>query len=281
VLGMVCSLYSQEQVEKLKGKIHIPDSSTVQILSTFDGAVLNGRMVEIGQRDITFESTVGTLKIEISKIKDVKEISKSSVVSGEYRFPNPHSTRLFFAPTGEMLKAGQAYFQDTYIFLIGGSFGLTNNITLGGGISILPGASEQLFYFTPKVGFELSKNMKVAVGTLLMGTTGSGDRMGIHYAVGTLGSADGGVTGGIGYGYAGSGVAHKPIFVLGAQKRVSRSFSLVTENWFPPDSDPFLSFGGRFFGENLAVDLALISPLGAGMKGFPFIPYVDFVVSFK
>jgi hypothetical protein len=58
--------------------------------------------------------------------------------------------------------------------------------------------------------------------------------------------------------------------------------SLVTENWFFP-ADVYrgiLTYGIRFFGESMSVDLALINNAELATV-FPIgIPYVDFVVKF-
>ncbi|KAB2878869.1 hypothetical protein F9K33_11480 [bacterium] len=276
---IILPLYSQTNI---KDKIKIPDSTTVQILTTTDGSTLNGRIIEINEADIRFESNVGIVQIPIQKIKDIKEILTKSIHNGEYWFPNPNSTRLYIAPTGRMLKSGEGYFQNIYIFFIGGAFGITNNITMGGGISIFPGAPEQVYYLTPKVGFQVAKSVNVAVGTLLMGATGGGETIGIHYGVGSIGNSDGSVTAGLGWGYSGSHVADKPIIMLGAEKRLTRRTAFVTENWIVPNSDgSFLSFGLRFFGEGLAIDLAFIRPTGVNGDVGIGIPYVDFVINLK
>ncbi len=56
--------------------------------------------------------------------------------------------------------------------------------------------------------------------------------------------------------------------------------ALVSENWIFPGVDvPVVSYGFRFFGEKMAVDLALFNVLDDDAI-FPGIPYVDFVWNF-
>jgi len=179
-----------------------------------------------------------------------------------------------------MLKKGQGYFQDIYLFFAGVAYGISSHLTMGGGISLFPGAGNQLYYLTPKIGFPVHRKVKFAFGTLLGGVTGETDHVGIHYGVASIGSPEAGLTFGLGYGYAGSRVAKHPVGIIGGQKRISERSALVSENWFIHGTLPLMSLGVRFFGEKLAVDLAFVRPLEMDMQGFPAIPYVDFVVIF-
>ena len=59
--------------------------------------------------------------------------------------------------------------------------------------------------------------------------------------------------------------------------------ALVTENWLiPTDSsyEPIFSYGVRFFGENIAVDLAFINNWDIAQSLLIGVPYVNFVVKF-
>lgn len=85
---------------------------------------------------------------------------------------------------------------------------------------------------------------------------------------------------GFGYGFVDSDFAEKPMLMLGGEKRLSRRIAFVSENWILPGVDqPLISYGFRFFGEKLSVDLALINTLGEDAI-FPGFPYIDFVVNF-
>ena len=70
------------------------------------------------------------------------------------------------------------------------------------------------------------------------------------------------------------------MIMIGAEARLSRRTAFVTENWIIPGVDqPLISFGFRFFGEGLSVDLALINMIGEDTF-FPGIPWLDFVFNF-
>jgi len=277
-------VYAQEETG-IKGTLRIPDSSHMQILKLKDGTTLHGRIIEIGKSNIQFKTDIGKLTIPITKIIEIKEIPLSLIKKGAYWFPNPNETRLFFAPTGRCLKRGEGYFADYYIFFPMVAIGVTDNITLAGGLSLFPFDNfieNNLFYFTPKVGFSAGDNFALSLGAMIVKLPTFEDddlpTVGILYGVGTLGSSNSSITIGLGYGFADWELADKPMFMLGGQHRVSRRISLVTENWmFPGIDNVLISYGFRFFGETLSVDLGFITSTG-GI--FPGIPYIDFVFKF-
>ena len=257
----------------------ITDSTQVQILTVEDGSSFIGRIIEVGEEEIKFETKYGVLTFSIFEITELKLVSEDQFKEGKYWFPNPNCTRLFFAPTARMLKKGEGYFADYFVFFPTITLGITNNITLGGGFSILPGADldEQIILFTPKVGLKTSKKMDLAIGALVVKLPES-TSAGILYGVSTFGTLDQSFTFGLGYGYAEDELADKPMIVLGGETRTSRSVSLVTENWIIPEKDtPVITFGLRFFGEKISVDFALIFPMEEDVFIFP---YIDFVYKF-
>ena len=273
------------QESQIKVKLTIPDSTIIQILNTTDGSTLIGRIVEIGENEIQFETTIGKLTIPIMKIEDIKEAPATSIKDGKYWFPNSNSTRLFFAPTGRMLKKGEGYFSDYYLFFPGIAYGVSDNVTIGGGISLIPGVGfeNQIFYLTPKIGIKATENANFAAGALIMRVSDFGDDdhpiVGILYGVGTFGTTDKSFTIGIGYGFADGDLAKKPMIMVGGESRVSRRIALVTENWILPGVDSAIfSYGIRFFGEKISVDLAFLNSTDIGF--FPGFPYLDFVFNF-
>ena len=263
--------YAQESSE-IKGTIRIPDTGYVQNIKTLDGSIIMGRITEIEDDKIQFETDLGIIIIEIFKIEEIKEVPISHFVGGTYWFPNPNDTRLLFAPTARCLKGGEGYFADYYLFFPMLAFGITDNITIAGGASIFPwiGIENNLFYFMPKVGFNIGENFSLAGGALLVKIP----------SFGTVGSANSNLTAGIGFGYVDWEFDDTPLLMLGGQHRISRRISLVSENWMTPGIDqPLVSLGIRFFGEKLSVDLGLLNTIGEDMI-LPGFPYIDFVVKF-
>jgi len=292
-LGLCCALlfnnvypiHTQESIE-IRESLRIPDSTHVQILITGDGSQNIGRIIEIGEDEIQFETDIGVLTVAISKIREIREISTSQVDEKKDWFVNPNTTRLYFMPTAYTLKKGEGYFADYYLFFPMVAYGFTDWFTLGGGFSILPTTDigTQIFYFMPKFRITSSEQFSMSAGALLIKVPDFGDDdsplVGILYSVGTVGKPDANFTFGAGFGFVGDDFADKPMVTLGAEKRLSNRVSFVTENWiFPGVDQPLISYGVRLMGEKMSVDLALFNTIGDDML-FPGFPYVDFVFSF-
>jgi len=262
----------------VRARMNVPDSAHIQIVTLRDGSTIFGRILAVNGDTVTFQTQAGNIPLSASAIREIKEIPAADLREGEYWFPNPNSTRLFFAPSGQMLKKGEGYFSDYELFFPGIAYGVTDNVTIGGGVSLFPAAVEdQVYYVTPKIGISVADKVHVAAGVLFAGTKGGTG--GIYYGVGTFGDGNASVTLGGGYGFAGGKIEAKPVGMIGGELRVSRRLGIVTENYLLPVSDNnFLySFGLRFMGEKLTTDLALVNVSGSDVIG---IPYVDFVFRF-
>ena len=262
----------------VRARMTVPDSAHIQIVTLRDGSTIFGRILAVNADTVTFQTQAGNIQLSASAIREIKEIPAADLRQGEYWFPNPNSTRLFFAPSGQMLKKGEGYFSDYELFFPGIAYGVTDNVTIGGGVSLFPAAVEdQVYYVTPKIGISVADKVHVAAGVLFARTHGGTG--GIYYGVGTFGDGNASVTLGGGYGFAGGKIEAKPVGMIGGELRVSRRIGIVTENYLLPVSDNnFLySFGLRFMGEKLTTDLALVNVSGSDVIG---IPYVDFVFRF-
>jgi hypothetical protein len=267
-------------------EIRVADSTQIQVLKTRDGSTFVGRVLETSADSVKFQTSVGTLTVARTAIDELRAVPRTAMHAGrEYWPPDPNETRLFFAPTGRMLKRGEGYLSDTYLFFIGGAGGVTDRLTLGGGVSVFPleDFSDNVIYFTPKVGLYSSERVNLAAGALVGTARWLADSIGtagVLYGVGTFGGADASVTAGLGYAYAGSDVDNRPVLMVGGAARVAKRVSLATENYLMPGetSDFLYSYGVRLFGEQLSVDLAFFNVTDSGI--FPGIPYVNVVFKF-
>ena len=263
----------------LRAKLTVPDSAHLQILTLKDGSTIFGRIVSVNADTVAFQTSgAGTIQMPVGSIREIKEIPLSDIHEGSYWFPNPNTTRLFFAPTGQMLKQGEGYVSDYELFFPGFAYGLTDNISIGGGVSLIPAAvDEQAYYVTPKIGFSVAENVHLAAGVLFAGAQGGTG--GIYYGVGTFGDGNASITLGGGYGFAGGKIETKPVGMVGGELRLSKRIGFVTENYLLPvsDNNVLYSFGLRFMGEKLTTDLALFNVSGSNVIGFP---NVDFVFRF-
>jgi hypothetical protein len=263
-----------------------PDDTTSQMpirLTLTDGSELIGTISEEDSASLIF-TTIGNIIMTVPKNQvKTREHLLGQVVGGQYVRSDPNHTRLLFAPTARALKSGQGYFSVYEIFFPFFAVGIADFVTLGGGISLFPGAESQLVYLAPKITPFQIENFSVAGGLLYINTTaGSTDGVGIYYGLCTYGSQTAALTFGLGWGFYGSDVASKPVVMIGGELRASSAVKIITENWIPPNSDTvILSFGFRFFGENLAADLGFFHPAGSRISGFPFVPWIGFAYNFE
>jgi hypothetical protein len=285
ILGIFIANPASASDQKIKDHLKICGPDTIQIITMQSGSKLMGRIISVGDNKITFKSDLGETIIDVATIKEIKEVPATAVKKGNYWFENPNATRLYFSPTARMLKQGQGYFSDYYIFFPGVTYGITNNINLGFGMSLFPGVdiNDQVFYFTPKIGLSATKNSCFSVGALILALPEidhERNTLGIAFGSGTIGSPDASLTFGLGYGFVNGDFADKPAVVIGGEKRFARRISFVSENWIFPNVDQVpISYGVRFFGEGLSVDLAFFNLLGDDAI-FPGIPWIDFVFNF-
>jgi hypothetical protein len=145
-----CPIAAQTRPD-IRSRLHVADSTELQILTLRGGSTLVGRITSIGADSLTIDASVGNVSLPISSVTEVKSVAADRMKEGEYWFPNPNSTRLFFAPSGRMLERGDGYVSDYEVFFPGAAYGVTDNVSIGGGMSLFPaGIDQQLFYFTPR-----------------------------------------------------------------------------------------------------------------------------------
>ena len=288
---------------RVKGQTHIIlneiDSAKTYKVTLKDGSIFIGSVLNKDSSTIVMKTNyISKLEIQKNKIGQIEVIDKSSIHNNSYWFPNPHPTRYLFSPSAFSLKAGEGYYQNTYLFLNSFNVGVTDNITIGGGFEFLTTFASgdginPVFYLTPKVAFKVAEKFHAGVGVLyvnagnLDNSNGNRNGLGITYAIGTYGSTDHNITGGLGWGFIKGEFSNRPIITISGMTRIAKKTAFVTENWFIPYSDNgvlknygVFSYGLRFFGESIAVDLALINNSDIAQAFGIGLPFIDFVVKF-
>ena len=267
-----------------------PDTLPTHVLRTRDGSTFIGRLINESADSVRFLTIGGAITVARLSVSELRVIPTRAIHRGEYWTADPNDTRLFFAPTGRMLAKGEGYFSDTYLLLLNFVGGVTPRFTMGGGFSIIPSTNPQnnFVYITPKLSVLQGEKLNIAVG-LAAAFAGFEDidddmrSLGVVYGVGTYGSPDASFTFGTGLGYTGKGMADRPVFMLGGSVRSGRRSSLISENYLFPsaDNNGIITYGVRFFGEKLSVDLAFGQWLSSDSEFiFPGIPYISMALKF-
>jgi hypothetical protein len=244
-----------------------------------DGTRAYGRVQSVDRGLVTFITTAGAaIEVQAAEIVSVHP-ANGRVVAGEFRRADPNPTRLFFGPTGRSLTQGAGYVGVYEILLPFVQVGLTDRISFGAGTPLIFGdGSAHPFWITPKVQVFASESVQASVGVMHFLNVGDGN-FGIAYVVGTRGTADSAVTGGVGYAYDRSydnknGAA---VVMIGAEHRLTRGIKILTENYIF-NGGGIVTGGVRWLGERFSADLALVVPTDGGTT-FAF-PLVNVVYSF-
>ena len=267
--------------------VSVADSSLRHVIRLRDGTTLIGRITAVTTDSIRVQLAQGDVSVARSGVDRVRQVPAGSLRNGQYWFENPHATRLLFSSTAFPLEKGSGYYSNAWLFMHTFALGINDRFTLGGGGTSIPGValSDNLFYLLPKYTVIDGERTKVALGALLGFFPFNRDvndevtSGGLLYAVGSTGSRESNVSLGLAWGYADDEVSSTPGLMVGGQGRVSRRFSLISENWFYPidgETEGVVSYGLRFLGENLSVDLAWVSVLGSDIS----VPWLGFAVRF-
>ena len=259
-----------------------PKTASVSI-ALKDGSMLVGRIVNQDETSLTFVTTGGLeVRIERALVVSIKEVEPAG------RRSDPNYARLMFAPTGRPLKKGDGYFSDHYVLFPGFAYGLTDALSLGGGVSVIPGLGlgEQLFYVSSQWGVQVGGRAALAGGALYA-AGGEDSGAAILYGVGTFGRPDRSLTVGIGFGGTRNNDERfrwrdGPILMVGGTLRLSDRVTLVFENWIFIGSDldeqPF-GLALRFFGDRISADVGLVLVGEVLEEGLP-VPWLSFSYHF-
>ena len=225
-------------------------------VETQQGTTFTGTLVSISLKALEFDANeLGHITLERGQIRraNLQGPRSATVAAGKAGYYDiGNGNRLFFAPTARGLRKNEASLQDVNAYLLGINYGITDNLSLGGYMSILPGLSldEQFFMFTPKLSYPINDRLHAGFGLLYIhipdfgnsfgsgsgSNTNSGTGAGIGYGALTYGGADNNLTLGVGYAFVQGSIGSTPIIEVGGQTRVSRRVSLLSENYIVADN---------------------------------------------
>ncbi|MBF9238422.1 hypothetical protein I2I05_13535 [Hymenobacter sp. BT683] len=207
-------------------------------------------------KELEFETKdLGVLHVQRINIKRLELLTGDQARKGYSDVGN--GTRMLFAPTARNLRRGEGYVQDILVYFIGANYGITDNISLGVLVPVLPFIAGTAFALTPKVSFPVTEKFSVGAGALYARISAFGESAGggIGYGLGTYGTADNNLTFGLGYGFTDSGeTSSSPVVVLGGAKRISNYVSLINETYIF-DGGVLGLVGGRYHVRRLSASL--------------------------
>ena len=195
---------------------------------------------------------------------------------GKFEFANPHDTRYFFGPTGIPIKKGKGYYQNILVTTNFFNYGITENISIGGGFEFISTVlGSPIWFLTPKVGFDISENIHVGGGFIMAGFADEGTAT-LGYGVFTLGQSETNLSIGAGYGLIDRELSDYPAIMISGTHRISKSIALLSENYVIPNSFYFGIHGIRILSKKNSFDIgAIVIPEIRVV--IPALPYVGYV----
>jgi hypothetical protein len=291
----------EKTISKNRIKTLNPEYGNDVIVFTLkDGSIITGKIINRSKEAVVIQTVeLGIISLPYNNIRNEREFKDATVSeTGTIWFKNPNSTRYLFAPSAFQLKKGEGYYQNIYGAGNAVNFGITDNITIGGGLMGPLGA-----YVNVKAGVKLGEYVNLAggaiVGNALFPIDGHSTGVGLGFGVVTIGNYDHNITLGSGYGVLNENgkvvQQKKPMYVVNGMARLGKKHAFVTENWIVNiQGDPFdrgihssshyetfFSYAFRFMGERSTLDAGFINTPALIEKGWYIgIPYIGFVIRF-
>jgi len=242
-----------------------------------------------GEMVLSTDSTEVTIKT--AQIKKTKKDNEWKY-EGRYDYTNPNKTRYFFNSNAIPLEKKEGYFQNIYGGMNFVNYGLTDHISIGGGLELFSSFNGSAIWFlSPKVGFSATKNIHFSTSVFLGGI--GDETFMLYYGAVTFGNSDFNITTGIGSGNLTESFI--PAYNVSFMYRLNNKLSLMSENYFFHHSREisysFLGFtinrniilniylgihGCRWMFKKNTLDFGVLSLQINDYIDSPFLPYIGY-----
>lgn len=259
--------------------------SDVYRIETMDGSVYVGELISETDETVTIRTeSAGDVTISLDSIRNMEAIGREEARRQSWH-ENHQSSRYLFSPSAIGLNQGRGYYQNSWIFFNNVNYGITDHLSIGGGIIpvFLFGSVSVPFWITPRLKLPLdSDNFHLSAGALIGGAIGESETGGVFYGNSTWGDGNRNLTLGLGYAFGAGEIETTPVVSVSGMIRTSRTIYLVSENYFINDSgfNGLASFGVRWAPENFSVDFALLRPL-ENLDSFIGFPWISLAIPFS
>jgi hypothetical protein len=259
-----------------------------------DGSTISGTLVSIDDNEVVIKSgTMGEVRLQKVNIKSMTQVSSFNEKKSGIWFTNPNPTKYLLGNSAIPLEKKSGYYQNTWIFVNSFSYGITNNISISAGFEIISifagGDGPYAFYINPKASFKIANNFYAGANILYANTIKTVEEFGglaTFNGFATYGNNNNNITCGVGFGWADGEFSTKPVIVVSGMVRASNRIGFVSENWIVPGAGEnggyygIYSYGIRFLGEKISIDLAFLNNPDIASAIIIGIPWLDFVFNF-
>lgn len=266
------------QQGKSSPKINYDCSGICEIL-LINGKSYIGTIKDV-QEELIIVVIEDGLSLEIPKdqIRSIKAIPKSRIKGTSYWAEMPVENTYFFGGSARNQKKGDMVFRNSYIFLNGLDYGITDWLSVGIGAELISTFSQDvdpIGYLRAKIGIPLNNRVNVGANLFHFGVPGEG-AVSLTTLSYTYGVAENHLT--LGFGFGLNEGSSGSVITLSYLRRINRRTAFITENYFLSEDVGLnlYSYGFRFFGENLSVDFGFISNADIAENIIFGIPYLGF-----
>jgi hypothetical protein len=259
-----------------------------------DGSTISGTLVSIDDNEVVIKSgTMGEVRLQKVNIKSMTQVSSFNEKKSGIWFTNPNPTKYLLGNSAIPLEKKSGYYQNTWIFVNTFSYGITNNISISAGFEIISifagGDGPYAFYINPKASFKIANNFYAGANILYANTIKTVEEFGglaTFNGFATYGNNNNNITCGVGFGWADGEFSTKPVIVISGMVRASNRIGFISENWIIPGVNEdggyygIYSYGIRFLGEKISIDLAFLNNPDIASAIIIGIPWLDFVFNF-
>lgn len=261
-----------------------------------DGTTVIGKVIEETEIEITLiTNAMGNVTIDKEEIKRMTTLQTSN---GRDSLQIPvdfhNSTHYLANPSGFTLKKGQSYYENIGVFFSSYAVGVTDNFTIAAGgevATLLFGQSFPILYVSPRFSIPITKDKHSFSlgGTIFTSPEDGFDGFGVVQAAITIGTRNNNFTIGSGIGFSFEGGFGDEVlpFYASFMTRLSRKFSLVSDNFIVfyddfNDTTGILSLALRlhFKRNGSAFNFGLFRPT-EGIDDLLAIPFVSATIALK
>lgn len=269
------------------------DIDTLRSLSItlYDGTIYNGSLLSEDSTKMQLMLSNGAViiaqKESIQRILYYQKSEKDFAIAGSASFYDPHGHRLMIMPTARTLKKKQGFIANSEIFFLSGGYGISDNIMVTAGSTIIPGLNYQYYFVAPKVRMINLDFVDISFGGIysnLFHQGGGEDDGGIvtGFGVATYNLKKGALSFGLAFPYIRNSDRIEPVVMVSGEVFTTLKSKIIIETWNLPGTEGlFVLFGVRTFGPNLSGDFGFLGafPFGSSNR-MPFFPWINIAYTF-
>ncbi len=265
------------------------DTGKYVVVFMINGNEYKGKVLKETAQTLTVETLdLGELELFKDLIKRVVEVDEENIARLYRNNYQAIDTRYFFGTNGFSVNKNAGYYQNTWVFFNQFNYGLTDNLSVGGGVVPLFlfgefGGEITPFWGTVKYSIPMPyEKFHLSVGSLF-GRIGTQEDsgFGLLFTQATFGTPDANINLGVGYGFAGGELASRPTVTLSGLWKMNNNMAFISENYLISsefgDTAVITSAGLRFYLKKVSIDAALVRPLPTD-GGFWALPWLGISV---